>query len=163
MFPGRRAQRASGLLRLLGSRVPPRVWAAVWRTLWNGWATNRRMQGQGAVRRCIYGCSADDSIEHYAFCPVIAATVGPELGLGRPGTAPAALLDFLALEPPATRINGAVLVKKAVRMAAAYRTHILVTHGAVRPGAAAREALFQSLREVVRGHAGASQAGFLHA
>ena len=145
MFPGRRAQRATGLLHLLGPRVPARVWAAVWRTLWNGWATNRRMQGQGAVQRCIYGCSADDSIEHYAFCPVIAATVGPELGLGRPGTAPAALLDFLALEPPATRANGPVLVKKAVRMAAA------------------REALFQSLREVVRGHAGASQAGFLHA
>ena len=102
-------------------------------------------------------------MEHYAFCPLLAATVEPEMGLRRPPTAPAALVDFLALDPPAVRANGPILIRKAIRIAAAYRAHVLVTHGRVRPGPAAREALRQSLREVVRGHTGASRADFLHA
>ena len=47
--------------------VPPRVIAAVIRTIWNGWCTAARFQ---RVSPCVLGCShsAEDRIEHYAYC-----------------------------------------------------------------------------------------------
>ena len=158
MLPRRRADRAYRVLQLLGSRVPPRVWAALWRTLWNGWATNRRLQGRGAVQSCIYGCPADapDSIEHYAVCPRLADAALTALGLPRV-LGPAAIPEFLALDPVPTGANAPQLVLKAVRVAAAYRAHTLVTHGQVRQGVAALEAFAQFTREAVRGHARAGR------
>ena len=160
IFPVRRTDRANAVLHLLASRVPPRTWAAVWRTLWNGWATDRRMQGRGAVHTCIYGCSVDapDSIEHYACCPRLASICGPVLALPRAVGAGPALADFLAVDVASSQMNPDTVVRKAIRMAGAYRVHSLVRHRVVRPGAAAIEALRQSLREVVRGHRAACRA-----
>ena len=48
--------------------VTPRVQAAVFKTIWNGWCTKARFQNAGA---CVLSCSPDalDRIEHYAACP----------------------------------------------------------------------------------------------
>ena len=110
------------------------------------------------MNHCIFGCPKDmpDSIEHYAKCPCVASVTGVDLGLPRV-VGEAALMDFLALDLPSSQYDVRVVLK-AIRMAAVYRTHVQVTHGAMRVGAAAKEALRQALREVVRGHAGASRA-----
>jgi hypothetical protein len=60
--------------RLLSKWCPPRVLMVYFRSLWNGWVTDRRMQSlrklQGLPQRgCQLGCGWDeDSIEHYATC-----------------------------------------------------------------------------------------------
>eukprot|EP00959_Pyramimonas_sp_CCMP1952_P012835 271416-Pyramimonas_sp.AAC.1 len=70
-FPRCRAERCLAVLSELGARVTPRTLAVVWRTLWNGWAAYRRMQGRRHhVDQCIFCSSAaPDSIEHYAARP----------------------------------------------------------------------------------------------
>ena len=53
--------------------VPPRVAHAVFRGIWNDWCTARRMQRRDQpCNVCMMGCpgGAEDSIEHYARCPV---------------------------------------------------------------------------------------------
>ena len=149
--------RAQRLLQMMGTKVPPRVWAAVWRTLWNGWNTNRRRQGRGALRGCMFGCppEAADSIEHYACCTRLAAVAGPALGLPRIVEPRAALADFLGLD--VGRAADQLAVPKAIRMAAAYKVHCMAAHWAVGVGVTAVEALRQALREVVRGHPGATR------
>ena len=56
------------MLKLSG-KVPPRVMAAVFRTIWNGWCTAARSTQTQAP--CVLQCSdtATDRIEHYACCP----------------------------------------------------------------------------------------------
>ena len=69
LVPRIQAERAWGMMLRLGQLVRPRVFAAVWRTLWNGWCTRRRFQHEGS---CMFGCSntARDCVEHYAYCPI---------------------------------------------------------------------------------------------
>ena len=76
-----------------------RVAAAVWRTLWNGWKTSRRMQGTGGLPRCVFGCAASvrDSMEHYASCPEVADSMGRILGLHRVAGTCSQLADFLGM------------------------------------------------------------------
>ena len=151
-FPRVRVANAVAFLKALRGRAPPRVWATAWRTIWNGWATNRRMQGRGGLGGCMFRCSdhTPDSIEHYANCTRLHAITERDLGLPRaasPGERLASFLglNFRAADPPST----AVLV--AVRMTAAYRTHCLCRHGQISRGVAAEEALRQACREAVRG------------
>jgi hypothetical protein len=60
--------------KLLSQWCPPRVIAAYFRALWNGWTTDRRMaslrKSQGLpLRGCQLGCGWDeDCLEHYATC-----------------------------------------------------------------------------------------------
>ena len=60
---------------LLSEWCHPRVLISFFKTLWNGWATDRRMGSilQGPARMCMLGCQAEDSIEHYILllpCPL---------------------------------------------------------------------------------------------
>ena len=58
----------------LGQLVNPRVHAAVFRALFNGWCSHRRSPKRLAKsNRCVFKCGgeAEDSIEHYCRCPVI--------------------------------------------------------------------------------------------
>jgi hypothetical protein len=67
------ARRGERNLARLSSLVPPRVCAAVFRTVWNGWCTARRYQRlHEPCNRCWLGCEgeAQDSIEHYCRCPI---------------------------------------------------------------------------------------------
>lgn len=61
-------------IRELAKLVAPRVHAATFKTLWNGWTTERRFQRRwGASNICRFMCSdtAEDSIEHYCRCPIV--------------------------------------------------------------------------------------------
>ncbi len=65
------ARRAERRLTFSASNLPPRVHSAYFRTIWNGWCSERRFQTY--IKGCRFGCGGDaeDSIEHYAFCPVV--------------------------------------------------------------------------------------------
>ena len=69
-MPGRTAKNTLVVLRELRKRVPPRVSAALLRSMFNGWCTERRFQRHGP---CVFQCNEfcqEDIIEHYASCPV---------------------------------------------------------------------------------------------
>ena len=162
LFPRVRVRRCLAAMAVLRSSCPPRVCAAVWRTWWNGWVTSRRMQrGQGGLAGCAFGCvgcGAEDSIEHYASCQAVSQFAARDLALERQQSPAARLAAFLVLDVPSPCQDKVALTRRALLTAVVYRTHCLVRHGAVPPGAAAREALRQSLRELVRGHAAAERA-----
>ena len=65
---GHLARKAPEVFLDLSEAAPPRVCAALFRTLWNGWCTARRFQKEGS---CCLGCSpfARDCIDHPAVCP----------------------------------------------------------------------------------------------
>ena len=72
--PGRYCLGISRRLQYLSSVVNPRVQAAVFTTLWNGWCTHRRVQRRHwASNKCVFLCKegAEDSLEHYCRCPVV--------------------------------------------------------------------------------------------
>ena len=60
--------------------VTPRVQAAVFKPLWNGWCTRSRFQQEGA---CVLRCMPDavDRIEHYATCTYQREVLHSWLGL----------------------------------------------------------------------------------
>ena len=68
------ARRVCRHLQRLPKLVPPRVCAAVFRTVFNGWTTHRRFQQRHLKTNiCLLGCQgqAEDSIEHYCRCPAL--------------------------------------------------------------------------------------------
>jgi len=72
--PAHIASRVLRHLQRLPDLVAPRVCAAVFRTIFNGWVTHRRFdKRQHQENRCMLGCvgEAEDSIEHYCRCPAL--------------------------------------------------------------------------------------------
>ena len=63
------AERVHRTLTGLRSSVPPRVMAALLRTLWNGWCTARRFQQRAACPFCL--AEASDELEHMPFCRTV--------------------------------------------------------------------------------------------
>ena len=60
--------------KLLSTQCQPRVLAAYFRALWNGWCTSRRMRTMaghsGTVLPCVLCGKGQDSLEHYSLCEV---------------------------------------------------------------------------------------------
>ena len=78
-FVGVPAHNEQRVLRNFGTLswwCQPKVLAAYFRPLWNGWSTDRRMASlrkkQGlSIRGCLLGCGwEEDSLEHYATCSI---------------------------------------------------------------------------------------------
>ena len=68
-----RARTSQENLRRLGKLVPPRVHAVVFRTVFNGWYTDRRC-AQDRESPCKVGCGHEhgrDSLEHYTCCTTL--------------------------------------------------------------------------------------------
>ena len=76
-------------LKQASQLVTPRVHSAFFRSVWNGWGTERRF---GKCGLCRFGCSGQDSIEHYFRCPVIKSFFESQLKLQV-----SSLSDFLGL------------------------------------------------------------------
>ena len=93
-----------------------------------------------------------DAIEHYARYPLLREWAARVLHLQPPPVADR-LGDFLLLTPRPVADAAGTLARRALRAAAAYRVHALVRHGRVARGPAAREALGQAARGLVREHA----------
>ena len=109
----------------LSGTLQPRVRAAVLRTWWNGWVTKRRMQDRS--KGCIFGCTSEDSIEHYACCSTVREFGQRSLGLDSP-TPETAMEDFLALTPTLSSVTKELVARKAVRLASVYFVHCKARH-----------------------------------
>merc|ERR1712194_537656 len=101
------------MLKNLGRLVPPRVVAAVWKTMWNVWTTQRRF---GVIRhRCLLGCDRpgnEDGIEHYSRC-TITRTLGAKF-VGLPVTHHSCWLgNFAVLGVNRGACNDTALAKRA--------------------------------------------------
>ena len=151
LFPRLRALRAARLLPRLRRLVPPRVMAAVLRTWYNGWCTRRRFQQRG---QCLFGCSfGEDSVEHYICCSRLLRHGEQWLRLPPPATFADRGVCFLLLEPQSHLPND-VLTRRALLLAAAYRLHCRLRHGAPFADAEVlRRALTQAVKESAVGHA----------
>ena len=77
---GTLSRRLPARLLTLRGTTTPRVQAAVFRTMWNGWTTAARFQRTAC---CVLACShtAEDRIEHYCKCPFFVNLVTAWLGL----------------------------------------------------------------------------------
>ena len=83
ILPGHIPARVLRSLHLVGGRCRPCVHAMLFRTMWNGWPTDRRMGQDDSA--CRLGCLRGlDRIEHYAVCPVAWSffRLAPPAGLG---------------------------------------------------------------------------------
>ena len=134
------------------SLVAPRVSAAVLRTLFNGWVTERRFQRWGP---CRFGCrEAEDSIEHYACCPVVLKFGKGFLQLVDVLESPKErVARFVSLGSWFGRVSDADLTRRAILVFAVYRSFLLHKHMPDCTVRAAGEALPQFAREAVRNHA----------
>jgi len=73
-LPGHSSPLIARHLALLAKIATPRVHAAVFTTLWNGWCSHRRFQQrQKSSNVCLFLCggAAEDSLEHYCRCPIV--------------------------------------------------------------------------------------------
>ena len=73
-LPGKYSPMIAKRITRLAKLVTPRVHAAVFKTLWNGWCTHRRFQRRHLdTNACLFQCGggAEDSLEHYCRCTVV--------------------------------------------------------------------------------------------
>ena len=137
--------------------VPPRVTSAVIRTALNGWCTARRFQIPHS--RCMMGCpaeGAEDSIEHYASCRVIADTAHRWLHLGRDDSMQTRLEVFMGMN---SHENLEDKARRQVLTAAAYKLHNNWRHNPKlnnKNTAEMQQALGLMIQEVVAGHSEAT-------
>ena len=138
------------MLQRLSHLVPPRVSAAVWKTVWNGWTTARRFQRVGP---CLLGCGGrygEDSIEHYARCEITRKVGRSFLGLQDTGY-DKWLGNFITLGVNSGAVNDKDLTLRAVLVYATFRATNLLRH---RQGDADHviDMMQQFAKEAVRGH-----------
>ncbi|CAK0843105.1 unnamed protein product [Prorocentrum cordatum] len=140
------ADRALATYPAVSRAVPPRVFAACLRSLWNGWITARRFQGHAA---CVFGCAGgEDSIEHYSECRWVAAAAATHFGLARPATRHSRLARFVLLEPAWSAAAAGELQRRARLTCSVYLTHCWTRHAGACPPEACRSALRQKAREL---------------
>ena len=149
VFPRVRVIRAQSILSRLQDAAPPCVRAALLRSWFNGWCTGRRFQ---QPRSCIFGCSYEDSIEHYAWCPVVREFAWRRLAIPH---SLSGIAEFLLLDRDHRATPRDALIRLAIRTAAVYRVHCRSRHAehATIPTA---ESLGMAALELVRGHPAAA-------
>jgi len=153
--PAQISNRVLNNLQRLPQLVPPRVCAAMWRLIFNGWCTPRRFQGRHlAVNHCVLGCGgeAEDSIEHYCCCPALQDSLKAKLRASVPNCS--ALSFWMmneTLQPHDEYLFCSALISYAGYMATNHYRH----HGST-SYARAREAIHQFIIQGVSGHSRAS-------
>ena len=114
------ATRCAKMFTVLKKLTPPRVVAAVWKTMWNGWTTGRRFQE--IDHHCKLGCGSPyggDSIEHYAFCAITIEVGVRFVGLQQTHYS-RRLGNFVALGLNHGTVDDATTTKRAVLVLAIY-------------------------------------------
>jgi len=125
--PGLSAPLIHKHLSKLAKLTPPRIRAAVFKSLWNGWATHRRFQQRmKASNICVFGCSqtAEDSIEHYCRCEVACRAARQLLHISY---APVQALDIWTLNS-AWLDNDRLLVSIAILIYGVYNAFNTIRH-----------------------------------
>ena len=134
----------------LGSRVPPRVQAAVFRTLWNSWVTERRFQRRRTVKNvCVFKCSitAEDSLEHYCRCPVVLRVGRNSLRIDYP---PQEGLNIWTLNSYWVERED-IMCRLAILVYGTYTAFNSIKHKGISDSQQAHECIVQSCRQGVVG------------
>ena len=137
------------LLTLRGLTTP-RVQAAVFRTMWNGWTTAARFQKTAC---CVLACSptAEDRIEHYCKCPFFTNLINTWLGL------PDRLANLAGFLLSADGMSDKEMVLIAVAVYAMHRATAHFRQVAVAPQPnQVRDFLQTTCQNAVRGHRSSS-------
>ena len=153
-----------GALRDLKILVPPRVSAAVLRTLFNGWTSDRRFQKSSHCKLGCQGFTDEDSIEHYSVCPTIVQFARSFLNLGVRDYTPG-VGDFVTLGLNRGTVEESKLALKAILIYSVYRTSDLYRRKGATSQENATQALQQFAKDATRGHPKAQNAlrfSFLH-
>ena len=150
VLPRVRVSRIQAVLKRLPRLVPPRVIAAVIRTLYKGWTTRRRFQQEGP---CCFGCRlGEDSEQHYAGCPRVQAFATRRMRL-RPEEEPRNRTTSFLLLDSASLLPDDTLTKRALVTAAAYRAHCKLRRlSPLRSEEEALRALEQAAKDAAAGH-----------
>ena len=137
-------------LQQLQTLTTPRVQAATWKLVWNGWCTASRFQQRScANNRCKLGCSttSEDSIEHYVHCPVVLKVAASRLRLRS-----LCLADFLLAS---ASMSDELIAKMALLTYAVLRATNMYRHKSSKPSRAdAFDAVERYLRAAPVGHRG---------
>ena len=150
VLPRVAADRAVQYLRRLQPLVPPRVWAASFRTYMGGWCTASRFQRR---EPCLFGCrDHPDRRGHYLACPVLEEFGRRRLGL-QPTHEPAGRTTAM-LGLSSTRTAEGDITRKALLLAAAYRVHCTFRRrrDELQGADTVWRALEQALRDLTKGH-----------
>ena len=151
--PGVLTRRVCARLQQLQVVSTPRVQAATWKLIWNGWCTARRFQQRRCQKNtCKLGCSktAEDSIEHYVHCPVVVKVAALRLRLYYLSLADF-LLAFASMSKE--RIAKTVLLTYAV-----FRATNMYRHKSSKPSRQeAFDAVESYLRSASVGHRGCTE------
>ena len=97
MPEGTLTRRAARYLHQAFKPVPVKVALVLFRSCFNGWCTARRFQKKESC--CLLGCSSEfgeDSIQHYAHCPIVMDFAKTRLGL--PMSCIGGMQNFLCLQ-----------------------------------------------------------------
>ena len=139
-------------LHELGSQVTPRVQAAVFRTLWNAWTTERRFQRRhGPANVCAFRCShtAEDSIEHYCRCPIVMGVARKFLRIEYPLQEG---LNVWTLNSHWVECND-IMRRVAILVYGTYTAFNSIKHKGITDSQQAQECIVQSCRQGVTGSA----------
>jgi hypothetical protein len=153
--PAHLARRTSRRLQLLHELVPPRVCAATFRLIFNGWCTHRRFQRRrSTLNRCLLGCSGDaeDSIEHYCRCPAVQEVLRTRLRKTVPDMQ---ALSFWTLADRLTDDHDDLLCSSII-CHATYMTTNMYRHKGRVSREVAIDALKFNILQAVKGHPGAT-------
>ena len=150
-LPGVQTPRIHRRIKLLASGVAPRVQAAVFKTLWNGWVTERRFQRRdGQQNHCKFKCNrhAEDSIEHYCRCPVVMEVLQKMLHLHYPKEE---ALNVWLLNTAWVE-NHSVGACVALLVYGTYSAYNSIRHKGISNTAQARDCIQQHIKQGVLGH-----------
>ena len=138
-------------LAIIQKLTTPRVQAAAFRTLWNGWTTASRFQRCAA---CVLGCSpsAEDRIEHYAHCPFFSDLVKGWMGLR------ASLVSLGGFLLAADGMSDQELCLMSVAVYAMHRATAFYRSGFVPTAGQVKDFLQAMCQSAVRGHVASSRA-----
>ena len=155
-IPNITANRCALAFHKLKKLVPPRVVAAVWKTMWNAWTTARRFQKVGSCLLCCGSAMGEDSIEHYARCSST-IHVGKSF-VGLRDTHPSTWLgNFVALGLCKGSVDDKTLTLRAVLIYAVFRSTNYLRNNPTTSVDVVKDMLQQFAKEAVRGHPGATQ------
>ena len=137
-------------LHELAPQVTPRFQAAVFRTLWNAWTTERRFQRrQSDTNVCVFNCSstAEDSIEHYCRCPIVRRVGYRHLKIEYP---PEEGLNIWTLNSRWVECRD-IMCRVAILVYGTYRAFNSIKHKGISDSQQAQECIVQSCRPGVAG------------
>ena len=134
ILPGSRVARMERTLQRIKHRVQPRVFAATLKAMLGGWTGN-------TASPCPFGCGrGQDSVEHFAYCPILSGLYRRHLGL-HPVDPSRRLGAFLLLDCSAED-----LTKGAVGLFATFKATNASRHGSATAAGAWPQACADGLR-----------------